>query len=247
MPNHWPLPQVFRSVQDEYAEEGVGWSFVDFADNQGCLDLLEGRVGVLALLDEECVVPKGSDAGLATKLADLHRRDLYFEPAAQPGRGGRKAGGGGGPGFMVRHYAGTVEYTVSGFLEKNRDRQLATETAEMLSGSANVRERSSIFTAFPLSIHCLSTPKTVTVLNRASSLGCLPASRQAGCRLDPEPVARPRPPGRRLSPASSSSSLRSWSDGSGPPRSTTSAVSNPTPPTHRPSSTAPRSPTSSDP
>lgn len=41
---------------------------IDFYDNQPCIDLIEERLGVLSLLDEECRVPQGSDAGFVAKL-----------------------------------------------------------------------------------------------------------------------------------------------------------------------------------
>ena len=45
-----------------YAAEGVDWTTVEFEDNQECVDLIEARppksVGILSLLDEECLFPK---------------------------------------------------------------------------------------------------------------------------------------------------------------------------------------------
>ena len=45
-----------------YAAEAIDWTHVDFEDNQLCVDLIEARppksVGVLSLLDEECMFPK---------------------------------------------------------------------------------------------------------------------------------------------------------------------------------------------
>ena len=49
-----------------YAAEGVDWTLVEFEDNQECVDLIEARppksVGILSLLDEECMFPKVSIA-----------------------------------------------------------------------------------------------------------------------------------------------------------------------------------------
>jgi hypothetical protein len=45
---------VFKWDQAEYAKEGIDWAYIDFVDNQDCLDLIEGRLGVLDLLDEQC-------------------------------------------------------------------------------------------------------------------------------------------------------------------------------------------------
>ena len=36
--------------------ENIEWSFIDFYDNQSCIDLIESKLGLLDLLDEECMV-----------------------------------------------------------------------------------------------------------------------------------------------------------------------------------------------
>ena len=51
------VPQhVFKLEQEEYVKEQIEWTFIDFYDNQPCIDLIETRLGVLDLLDEECRV-----------------------------------------------------------------------------------------------------------------------------------------------------------------------------------------------
>ena len=49
------LTQLFLFVHcaDEYVKEKIQWSFIDFYDNQPCIDLIEEKLGILALLDEE--------------------------------------------------------------------------------------------------------------------------------------------------------------------------------------------------
>jgi len=42
--------------QEEYGKEGIEWKFIDFYDNQPCIDLIESKLGILDLLDEECRV-----------------------------------------------------------------------------------------------------------------------------------------------------------------------------------------------
>ena len=32
--------------------EQINWTFIEFFDNQPCIDLIEGKLGVLSLLDE---------------------------------------------------------------------------------------------------------------------------------------------------------------------------------------------------
>ncbi len=46
-----------RATQAEYVREGVDWRYIEFVDNQEVLDLVEGRMGLLDLLDEQCRFP----------------------------------------------------------------------------------------------------------------------------------------------------------------------------------------------
>ena len=59
---------VFKLEQEEYVKEGIEWKMIDFYDNQPCIDLIEAKLGVLDLLDEECRMPKGSDKSWVEKL-----------------------------------------------------------------------------------------------------------------------------------------------------------------------------------
>lgn len=49
---------VFKLEQDEYLKEGIVWTMIDFYDNQPCIDLIESKLGILDLLDEECRVSR---------------------------------------------------------------------------------------------------------------------------------------------------------------------------------------------
>ena len=64
------------------------------------------------MLDEECVVPKGSDMSLLQKMTETHRKCQFFE---KPRKRGQEVT------FVVNHYAGGVAYSVEKFLEKNKD------------------------------------------------------------------------------------------------------------------------------
>lgn len=37
-------------------KEEIPWTLIDFYDNQPCINLIEAKMGVLDLLDEECKV-----------------------------------------------------------------------------------------------------------------------------------------------------------------------------------------------
>jgi Myosin head (motor domain) len=53
---------LFKLEQEVYMSEGIDWAHVDFEDNQACVDLIESRppgfVGILSMLDAECMFPK---------------------------------------------------------------------------------------------------------------------------------------------------------------------------------------------
>ncbi|KAJ1642718.1 Myosin type-2 heavy chain 1 [Coemansia asiatica] len=111
---------VFKLEQEEYQREQLAnWTFVDFQDNQPCIDLIEGKLGVLALLDEESRLQQGSDRTFAEKL---------YKQFAAPGRVDPKTPAAffrkprfGADAFTIRHYAHDVEYEAEGFIEKNKD------------------------------------------------------------------------------------------------------------------------------
>lgn len=50
------LQHVFKLEQEEYIKEEIEWSFINFYDNQPCIDLIEAKLGILDLLNEECKV-----------------------------------------------------------------------------------------------------------------------------------------------------------------------------------------------
>ncbi|XP_078577050.1 unconventional myosin-Va-like isoform X9 [Branchiostoma floridae x Branchiostoma japonicum] len=102
---------VFKLEQEEYVREEITWSFIDYYDNQPCIDLIEAKLGLLDLLDEECKLPKGSDQNWCQKLYDKHlKKAKHFDKP----RMSNKA-------FIIFHFADKVEYQAEGFLEKNRD------------------------------------------------------------------------------------------------------------------------------
>ena len=104
---------VFKLEQEEYVKEQINWKFIEFSDNQPCIDVIEGKLGVLALLDEESRLPAGTDASFLQKLyaqiAKPETKDVFKKP-----RFGNTA-------FTIAHYALDVTYEAEGFLEKNRD------------------------------------------------------------------------------------------------------------------------------
>lgn len=76
---------MFRAEQEEYKKEAVPWRDIKFQDNVACIDLIERpSTGLIALMNEEAVMPKGSDRTLITKLAQTHGKDPYFGTSSCP-------------------------------------------------------------------------------------------------------------------------------------------------------------------
>ncbi|XP_029562825.1 unconventional myosin-Vb [Salmo trutta] len=104
---------VFQLEQEEYVREELPWSRIEFSDNQPCIALIEGQLGLLDLLDEECRMPKGSEESWARKLYDQHQSNNPSPHFRKP-RMSNTA-------FIILHFADMVQYECDGFLDKNRD------------------------------------------------------------------------------------------------------------------------------
>ena len=73
-------------------------------------------MGIFAMLEEECIVPKATDQTYLQKLHKQH--DKVNKSYTKPSPKETKAGKGD---FILHHYAGSVGYSVAGWLEKNKD------------------------------------------------------------------------------------------------------------------------------
>ncbi|CAG5864870.1 unnamed protein product [Menidia menidia] len=104
---------VFQLEQEEYVREELAWNRIEFSDNQLCISLIEGQLGMFDLLDEECRMPKGSDDSWVRKLYAQHLGSSPHPHLRKP-RMSNSA-------FIVLHFADTVQYECGGFLDKNRD------------------------------------------------------------------------------------------------------------------------------
>uniref|UniRef100_A0A4W6D3M3 Myosin VC n=1 Tax=Lates calcarifer TaxID=8187 RepID=A0A4W6D3M3_LATCA len=101
---------VFKLEQEEYMKEDIPWTLIDFYDNQPVIDLIEAKMGILDLLDEECLFPQGTDQSWLQKLYNyLDANPLFEKPRLS------------NEAFVIQHFADKVEYQCKGFLEKNRD------------------------------------------------------------------------------------------------------------------------------
>ncbi|XP_069988169.1 myosin heavy chain, muscle [Penaeus vannamei] len=123
---------MFVLEQEEYKREGINWTFVDFGmDLQACIELFEKKLGILAILEEESMFPKATDKSFEEKLKANHlgKSPCFVKP--KPAKPGQKEAH-----FSIVHYAGTVPYNLTGWLEKNKD-PLNDSVVDQLKKSSN--------------------------------------------------------------------------------------------------------------
>ncbi|XP_065317339.1 unconventional myosin-Va-like isoform X1 [Gordionus sp. m RMFG-2023] len=114
---------IFKLEQQEYIAEGLQWTLVQFRDNQACIDLIEGRLGILDLLNEECMVPNGSDEGFCQKLYKQHNVNNPSKKFIDNSNNNFfKKPKFGEVSFIVCHSCEDIEYNVNGFCNKNQDK-----------------------------------------------------------------------------------------------------------------------------
>ncbi|VDP09914.1 unnamed protein product [Soboliphyme baturini] len=121
------LQQLFieltlKAEQEEYMQEGIQWTPIDYFNNKVVCELIEGRnpPGIFGILDDTCFQMHGQSEG--TDLAFLRHVSSHdhYQSAAD--------------GFAVRHYAGVVSYSIDAFCDKNRD-PLFLDLVELMQSS----------------------------------------------------------------------------------------------------------------
>lgn len=128
---------MFILEQEEYRQEGIPWSFIDFGlDLAPTIDLIEKTrpMGILACLDEESVMPRGSDRTFQEKL------DAAWKGTSPEGANRYEALRF-RSGFVLHHYASRVEYDTQGWLDKNKD-PVNEDLARLMSTSTDPMVRS---------------------------------------------------------------------------------------------------------
>ncbi|XP_053573509.1 unconventional myosin-Ie [Bombina bombina] len=126
------LQQIFieltlKAEQEEYVQEGIRWTPIEYFNNKIVCDLIENKVnppGVMSILDDVCAtmhaVGEGADQTLLQKLQMAVGTHEHFNSWNQ--------------GFIIHHYAGKVSYDMDGFCERNRD-VLFTDLIELMQSS----------------------------------------------------------------------------------------------------------------
>merc|ERR1719354_1042513 len=120
---------MFTLEQEEYVREGLDWANVDFGMDLGpCIEMFEKPMCFLAIFEEESLFPKASDETFRQKLFDnmLGKRPNFAKPNPRPDPDAH---------FAIIHYAATVSYNLTGWLEKNKDPLNDTIVELMKNGS----------------------------------------------------------------------------------------------------------------
>merc|ERR1719466_9691 len=113
-----------------YVREGLDWANVDFGmDLQKCIDMFEKPMAFLAIFEEESLFPKATDKTFAEKLMTnmLGKWTQFAKPNPRPDPDAH---------FAVIHYAATVSYNLTGWLEKNKD-PLNDTIVELIKNGGN--------------------------------------------------------------------------------------------------------------
>lgn len=102
---------IFRTVQEEYKAEGLDLDDIKYDDNSDVLELIEGKLGLIKQLNEECVRPKGNDQAFVSKALQSNKTvpclitKRTFTPIE----------------FGIHHFAGAVIYKAQDFVVRNTD------------------------------------------------------------------------------------------------------------------------------
>ncbi|QEL61569.1 hypothetical protein CJJ09_003716 [Candidozyma auris] len=119
----------FILEQSEYLREDIQWEFIDFGlDLQPTIDLIETKqpMGILEILDDQCIMPKASDETFIEKLLES-----WADGKSKSFRANKVRNG-----FIIDHYAGLVDYNIENWIQKNTD-PVSENIVQLLHESSN--------------------------------------------------------------------------------------------------------------
>jgi len=122
---HYFIEHIFTYEVRELREEGIKAPAIEYTNNEDQVDVLLGKRGIFALLDEQTKVPNSTDTTAILKMhEELSSKQSYDNIRNSPVQ------------FQINHYAGNVKYEIEGCLEKNRNTP-SLGIAGMLKSSSN--------------------------------------------------------------------------------------------------------------
>merc|ERR1712110_561789 len=106
---------MFVVEQELYQSEGLDVAMQDFGmDLAACIIMFEKPLGIWSILEEESNFPKATDKTYEDKVKAQHL-------GKSPSMAKAKSATDPNAHFAIVHYAGTVSYNVTGWLDKNKD------------------------------------------------------------------------------------------------------------------------------
>ncbi|KAK3710885.1 hypothetical protein QZH41_014869, partial [Actinostola sp. cb2023] len=106
------VSHFLKKQQDEYQKEDIDWNFQEFSDNRQCLSIIEGRVGVFSLMNEECRLNRvADDQGFCDRLSSALNQNQHFSRLRLKSKRSE---------FLIHHYAASVCYQTHRLIEKNK-------------------------------------------------------------------------------------------------------------------------------
>jgi len=117
---------IFRTVQEEYRAEGLDLAEIKYDDNSDVLELIEGKLGIIKQLNEECVRPKGNDQAFVSKCVQSNKTVPCLIMKSTFAR----------IEFGIHHFAGPVIYRAQDFTVRNTD-TLPTDLQEAAKACSN--------------------------------------------------------------------------------------------------------------
>lgn len=114
---------IFQNEQELYKKEEINWEIVEYKDNSNIINIFESQLGIINLLDEECILTKSSDHNFFLKMKNMIKSDVIKVKID--------------PNFLIHHYAGDVDYNCINFCEKNKQK-ITKKLLKYLKKSSNL-------------------------------------------------------------------------------------------------------------
>ncbi|XP_042332363.1 unconventional myosin-Id isoform X1 [Sceloporus undulatus] len=127
---------VLKQEQEEYQREGIPWKHIDYFNNQIIVDLVEQQhKGIIANLDDACMnVGKVTDEMFLEALNNKLGKHAHFSSRKLCAMDKNLEFD---RDFRIKHYAGDVIYSVTGFIDKNKD-TLFQDFKRLMYNSSNL-------------------------------------------------------------------------------------------------------------
>lgn len=98
------IQRVFDHQQRLYVDEEIDWSVIKYETDSSLIETIEGKLGIINILNDESKLSQGSDKRLLDRIRELQNEKKSLDSK-----------------FVLSHYSGSVSYSTTGFIERNID------------------------------------------------------------------------------------------------------------------------------